>query len=159
MIPDTLSDGGFSFRPFAVIEVGLIPILHSGWQSDVTESPGVICFQLVLFFGGIHRNETPDLFLWQRFAKRLPVISPFPFAVESSIRFQGVRRADDIVILALPGFCGGNVMIPEGSCLNSNHIALELGHVGRSGHGLAEYLIFALTADSQHADHEWHLRG
>jgi hypothetical protein len=69
-----------------------------------------------------------------------------------------VRRGDDIVILALLGFCGGNGMIPEGSGINCNHIALELGHVGWRGHGLAEIHTF-LTIDSQHANHEGHLRG
>ena len=49
-------------------------------------------------------------------------------------------------------------MIPEGSGIDGNHIALELGHVGRRGHGLAEIHIF-LAFNPEHADHEGHLRG
>ena len=146
-MPDILSDGSLAFRPAAVIEVGHVPILHPGWQSDVTESPVLVLFQLVLLLSSINRRESPDPFFRQRFAKRLPVRIPFLLFVDGPVAFHGVRCADDVVVLVLPGFCGGNVMIPEGSCLNGNHISLELAPAGRRGHGLAECLIFTLTAD------------
>ena len=69
-----------------------------------------------------------------------------------------MRRTDDIVIDVLLGFCGGDSLIPEGSGINSDHIAFELGHVSRSRHGFAE-IHMGITVDTQHADHEWHLRG
>lgn len=69
-----------------------------------------------------------------------------------------MSRPDDFVILALFGLCGFDDRIPKWRGIHSKHIALELGHCSRSGHGLAEVDIF-LAIDSQHSDDEWHLRG
>ena len=159
MIPDTLPDRGFACGPFAVIEVGLIPVLHFGRQSDVAETPGGIRFQLVLFFRGVDRLKSPRAFFGQRPANRLPVILPFPVAVDCSISFQLMCRIDDTVILPPLRFGGGNVMIPEGSSRDSNHIAFEFRQIGRSRHGPAECFIFTFSADPEDADHKWHLRG
>jgi hypothetical protein len=68
-------------------------------------------------------------------------------------------RIDDTVILPPLRFGGGNVMIPEGSSRDSNHIAFEFRQIGRSRHGPAECFIFTFSADPQDADHKWHLRG
>ena len=58
MVPYAFADGSFACCPFAVIEVRHIPILHSGWQCDVTESPVGEFFQFVLRFGGIDRDDS-----------------------------------------------------------------------------------------------------
>ena len=157
VIPDTLSDGCLALRPFAVIEFGHEPVLHTGRQGDVTETPGSVFLHLVLLLGGMNRGEAPDPLLRQRFANGLPVTLPFPIPVDRAVRFQCVRCADDFVILALLGFCRFDVLIPKGSGVHSDHIALEFGHRSRSGHGFAEVDIL-IAIDSQHTDHEWHFR-
>ena len=108
------SDGGLAFRPFAVIEVGHVPILHPGWQRDVTESPVLIFFKLVLLFGGINRREAPDPFLWQRLANRLPVILPFPLPLSKVPSFLNVCAVPTISLYSsCSGLSGGNGMIPR----------------------------------------------
>ena len=62
-------------------------------------------------------------------------------------------RENPIGIIALMMLCGGDGMIPKRGGIHRNHIALELGQVGRRGHGFAEIHIF-FTIDTQHADHD-----
>ena len=138
VIPDAFSNGRFAGCPFAIIEVRHEPIFHTGREGDIAETPGGVFFHLVLILGGIDRSETPGPVLWQWLANGLPVILPFPILVERAICFECVRGADDVIILALFGFCGFDVFIPEGSGCHRKHIALELGHVSRCGHGIAE---------------------
>ena len=142
----------------AVIEVRQIPILHSARQCDITESPVREHFQFVLRFGGIDGDEAPVSLLWLWLANRLPELIPFPSRIERAICFQCVSRADDFVILALPGFCGFDITIPKRGGIDCNHITFELGHGSGSGHGSAEVDVL-FTIDTQYADDEGHLRG